>query len=164
MWSLGCVAVEMCSRRVLYQPRKGDPCAIDYLRLHLRLLGRPSEDAWAFLKQLPGLPCDLEEIRRTMGKVGCGMDASVAPQGQPGILQVMDFANRCLQWLPADRITAASASEHPLLSVPKLSVGIASEEGKHGPASLCSGMLHQELLDYLQKCPSWLTSQPRLWT
>ena len=33
---------------------------------------------------------------------------------------------------------------------------VAGEEGRHGPASLCSGSLHPEVIDYLQNCPSWL--------
>ena len=56
---------------------------------------------------------------------------------------------------PDHRIKAASDSGHPFLSTPNLSVTVSVEEGRHGPGSICSGFLDEEVLDYLQNCPSW---------
>ena len=50
---------------------------------------------------------------------------------------------------------AASASVHPFLSAPWMSVPISVEEGRHGLGSICSGLLDEEVLHYLQNCPSW---------
>ena len=51
---------------------------------------------------------------------------------------------------------AASACQHPFLARPPcLSLSLASRPAQHGPGSICSGFLHEEVLDYLQKCPSW---------
>ena len=56
---------------------------------------------------------------------------------------------------PEHRIKAASASGHPFLSTPNLSVTVSVEEGRHVPGSICSGFLDEEVLDFLQNCPSW---------
>ena len=56
---------------------------------------------------------------------------------------------------PEHRIKAASASGNPFLSTPNLSLIVSVEEGRRGPGSICSGFLDEEVLDYLQNCPSW---------
>ena len=64
MWSLGCVAVELLSRKPLFRVEKQAPCASDYLLLHLNCLGSPGKPALEFLSAQRGLPCDLDVLRR----------------------------------------------------------------------------------------------------
>ena len=151
MWSLGCVAVELDLRTPLFSPEARAPCARDYLGLHLRNLGSPDTEAMSFLTSMGGLPRDLDALRR----------AAPSQQTRAELLRFLrprilaDFVTRCLQWHPEHRMKAASASGHPLLSPPNLSVTVSVEEGRHGPGSTCSGFLDEEALDYLQNCPSW---------
>ena len=152
MWSLGCVAVELKLRTPLFWPETATPCARDYLSLHLHNLGSPSEEAMKFLTNLAGLPCDLDVLL-------AGSAADLPPRAR--LLRILrqqymaDFVTRCLQWHPEHRIKAASASEHPFLSTPNLYPTVSVEEGRHGPGSICSGFLDEEVLDYIQNCPSW---------
>ena len=152
MWSLGSVAVELLQRRPLFWAPGSLRCARDYLEQHLSRLGSPGVEALGFLEQLQGLRCDLDVLRRAGG---------CKPPSQELLdflrpRHMTDFVTRCLQWDPRVRMTAASAGVHPFLSAPSLSVTVSVEEGRHGPGSICSGFLDEEVLEYLQKCPSWV--------
>ena len=133
----------------MFLPQKPTPCAIDYLRLHLLRLGAPGAEAWAFMQQLEGLPCDLDGFKKAWALQPNPSQVDVPHRG------LADFVHRCLRWLPADRIGAVSASEDPFLCRHNLGVTVSVQPGKHGPGSICSGVLEDELLDYLQQCPSW---------
>ena len=68
-----------------------------------------------------------------------------------------DFVRQTLGWDPRDRLAAASASWHSFLTPPCLFASVSVRQGRHGPGSICEGFLDEEVLDYLQKCPSWET-------
>ena len=60
-----------------------------------------------------------------------------------------------LQWHPQERLTVASASEHEFVSSRALSVAVSVAKGKKGLGSIAQGNLDDDVLEYLQKCPSW---------
>ena len=150
MWSLGCVAAELLLRRPLFWAAGRSYCASDYLKQHLSRLGRPGVEALGFLENLQGLPCDLDVVRRA--KEGTQPSRELLDVLRPR--HMADFVGNCLEWDPRVRMTAASATVHPFLSTPSLDRTVSAEEGKHGPSSICSGFLDEEVLDYLQNCPS----------
>ena len=69
--------------------------------------------------------------------------------------QLADFVRQTLQWQPHERLTAASASLHSFLSSRALSVTVAVAQGKHGLGSIAQGTVDYEVMEYLQKCPTW---------
>ena len=152
MWSLGCVAVELMLRRPLFHPPaslRRPACAKDYLEQHRFRLGSPCPAAFGFLQNLPGLPCDLDVVRRLNQPANQELLDFLRPRDMAA------FVTSSLKWDPRLRMTAASAGAHPFLAAPSLSVVLSAEEGRHGPGSICSGLLDEEVLDYLQNCPSW---------
>lgn len=74
-------------------------------------------------------------------------------QGCPPMLE--DFVRQVLKWHPQERLSAASASLHSFVTSPPLSVSLGLGMGKHGLGTILSGDLDDELLDYLQQCPTW---------
>ena len=66
-----------------------------------------------------------------------------------------DFVRQVLKWHPQERLSAASASLHSFVTSPPLSVSLGLGMGKHGLGTILSGDLDDELLDYLQQCPTW---------
>ena len=151
MWSLGCVAAELLLRRPLFWAEARSYCASHYLKLHLSRLGRPGVEALGFLESLQGLPCNLDVVRTA--KAGTEPSRELLDLLRPR--HMADFVCYCLEWDPRVRMTAASATMHPFLSTPSLDRIVSAEEGKHGRSSICSGFLDEEVLDYLQNCPSW---------
>ena len=69
--------------------------------------------------------------------------------------QLADFVQQTLRWHPEERPTAASASLHSFVGSLPLSVTVAVANGKNGLGSILQGDLDEELLEYLQQCPSW---------
>ena len=152
MWSLGCVAAELFLRSALFSPSVRSPREHDFLVSHLSFLGLPSEQALGFLTSLPCKPSDFGLVfPRAPYSPTLGWE--IGWQGCPP--QLADFAHQTLGWDPRDRLTAASACQHSFLTTPCLSASLSVRPGRHGPGSICSGFLHEEVLDYLQKCPSW---------
>ena len=150
MWSLGCVAVELLLRRPLFWPAE-PACTKNYLEQHLSRLGTPCKLASGFLQQLEGLSCDLEVVRPKIQVPPCQALLEFLSRFR----HMADFVTTLLRWHPGTRMKAASAIVHPFLCAPSLSVWVRGGPGKHGPGSICSGMLDEEVLDYLQNCPSW---------
>ena len=115
-------------------------------------MGSPCDHARRFLQHLKGSPSDPAVLLR--------LEASVPPSQvfldflRP--THMVDFVSSCLRWEPRLRMMAASAGVHPFLSSPSLSVTVSAEEGRHGRGSICSGFLDEEVLHYLQNCPSWV--------
>ena len=150
MWSLGCVTAELFLRDILFCPSVRSPRG--YLESHLSFLGPPSEEALGFLQSLPCKPSDFGVVFPRAPSSPTRPEWLLR-QGCP--TQLADFAHQTLGWDPRDRLTAASACQHSLLARPCLFASLSSRPGKHGPGSICSGLLHEEVLDYLQNCPSW---------
>ncbi len=53
------------------------------------------------------------------------------------------------------RITAATAKSHPFLEPGDLGVRVALARGKKGIGTICMGEIAEDVLQYLQNCPSW---------
>ena len=69
--------------------------------------------------------------------------------------QLTDLLRQTLQWHPAARLTAASASNHMFVRPLDLSVPMRKARGKNGTGSIAAGFLDEDVLAYLQKCPTW---------
>ncbi len=97
------------------------------------------------------------------GSAALELPAQAAPEWPPARLrdcqpQWADFVRQTLQWQPQERRTAASASRHSFLSRPALSVPVAVAKGKTGLGSIAAGALDDDLVEYLQQCPTWKKS------
>ena len=69
----------------------------------------------------------------------------------------MAASGQLLQWEPGHRLAAVSACNHAFLTsraVP-LSVKIAAQPAKIGLGSIAEGFLEDDVLAYIQDCPSW---------
>ena len=127
LWSLGCVAAELSLREPLFHPKRAyDNKERHIFATHLEILGTPprgsSTYAWLtslplfekfYKDRLPAFPCKWPPHRLR----GC----------QP---QLLDFVRQTLRWLPQERLTAASASQHEFLSSRALSVSVSVAPGK----------------------------------
>ena len=151
MWSLGCLAAEMVLRKMLFDPPiKGHKVSENMaLETQFQLLKTDRED--------------LHWLRSLPGSKHCKVLDSLSPRCSPNAWpkhwqqcpkELEDLVSKCLRWRPADRATAESALRHPFVEARPLPVAIHGR-GKHGRGSIQQGELHEELLEYLQKCPSW---------
>ena len=153
MWSLGCVAAELYLRSPLFgvDLKPGEASERDILDLHCSFLGWPTTKSnmhdWMtslpFFEKFYG-----KDARRSMPK-----SAWQKLEGCP--MQLVDFVQQALKLQPRDRITAASACLHSFVSSRMLSVVIQAKKGKRGLGSVINGSLDDEVLDYLQNCPTW---------
>ena len=66
-----------------------------------------------------------------------------------------ELVEKTLQWTPAARMTAASASEHMFVTPLPMSVRVNVAQGKNGLGSIVRGSLDEDVLAYLQDCPTW---------
>ena len=158
LWSTGCVAAELWLREPLFP--QTDPEPWKRLDAQFALLGTPALNAGqAWLKALP-------LFEKFYGPKGPRMkDASKwataeFPIWPPARLRscprpLTDFVGATLRLHPQERPTAASASIHSFLVSGALFVKVAALKGKLGPGSIIQGSLDDDVLDYLQKCPTW---------
>jgi len=158
MWSLGCVAAELFLREPLFQPnlfKEELQPERSILLAQLTFLGAPRKDTstHAWMKSLPF-------AEKFLGKDARYLPAKEPPEWPPERLQgcppqLADFVQQTLQWQPQERLAAASASLHSFVSSRALSVPVAVAKGKNGLGSIAAGFLDEEVLEYLQKCPTW---------
>ena len=161
MWSLGCVGAELFLREPLFQPKKGKQAEHSILDAQFAFLGAPRKSlphifdtsTHAWIKSLPF-------VEKFYGKNARHLPAKEPPQWPPERLrgcppQLADFVQQTLQWQPQERLAAASASLHSFVSSRALSVTVAVAKGKNGLGSIAEGFLDDEVLEYLQKCPTW---------
>ena len=156
MWSAGCVAAELWVREPLFPQRDDVAFLCPLLIAHFEFLGTPapltSELAW--LKALPF-------FEKFCGRDGQRLKGIRSPEIWPPKClrscppQLTDFVRKTLQLHPQERLTAASASMHSFLVSSALFVRVASCNGKNGPGSIIQGSIDDDVLDYLQKCPTW---------
>jgi hypothetical protein len=155
VWSLGCVAAELFLRAPLFLPRSRDIPERSIVNRHFEFLGTPPKDtkAYAWMTSLP-----------FFGKF-YGIDSRILatnpPQWPPAMLRdcqahLADFVRQTLKLNPRERPSAASASQHEFVSSRALTVAVSVAKGKKGHlGSIAHGCLDDEVLDYLQNCPSW---------
>ena len=74
---------------------------------------------------------------------------------EKGPAHLTDFVEKCLQWHPDARMTAASASKHVFVTPLPMSVRVNVAQGKNGLGSIVRGSLDEDVLAYLQDCPTW---------
>ena len=156
MWSLGCVAAELFLREPLFRPRGGSRQLpeLSILDAHFELLGAPPTSTLAWMKSL------------SFSEKFYAKDARRFPAKEPGEWpperlrgcppELADFVKQTLQWRPQERLAAASASLHSFVKSRALSVTVAVQKGKNGLGSIVEGSLDDEVLEYLQKCPTWV--------
>ena len=164
MWSLGCVAAEIWlgGGHLLFAGRAADvPRKVSAGKATLghvfAFLGPPPRNSHArqWMQTLPF-------FKKFYGSSGQHLPEVPVPDWPPQRLQgcprmLADFVKQTLVWKGGDRITAATAKSHPFLETPALSVRVALAPGKKGLGTICDGELAEELLQYLQECPSWPT-------
>ena len=157
LWSLGCVAAELFLREPLF-PLTGGVVSLPELGLvdlHFQFLGSPPRGTrtHAWMKSLPF-------VRQLFGQDDLP-EVAAPPEWPPERLQgcppqLADFVRELLRWHPRERRTAASAKLHSfLMSSPCLSVPVAGVLGKNGLGSIAEGFLDDDVLEYLQNCPTW---------
>ena len=66
--------------------------------------------------------------------------------------QLADLVEKTLRWSPSERLCAEDVRTHPYVSAPALSLRL-NGEARHGLGSIADGFLHDDVLDYIQKCP-----------
>jgi hypothetical protein len=158
MWSLGCVAAELFLQEPLFKPSSINlpTLAVQVLDEHFALLGTPLygtiTNAW--MKSLPFANDFYGRDARLLDAL-----AQPCPEWPPRRLhccppQLADFVRQTLQWLPSERLRAASAMRHPFVYSGPLDVEMVAN-GKNGQGSIAQGSLDDEVLEYLQKCPTW---------
>jgi serine/threonine protein kinase len=99
VWSVGCIAAEMCARRPLFP---GDS-EIDELQRIFRILGTPTEETWPGVTRLPAYKGSFPKCpRRNL--------AEVIPNADP---LALDLIEKMLIYDPAKRISARAALDHP---------------------------------------------------
>lgn len=157
MWSLDCVAAEMCLRQPLFkEPKSEKYVEISLLDAQFDLLGMPSTDSHTriWMESLPFWD-------KFYGKGGVRVkQLNQLLSWPPDQLrdcppQLADFVRKSLQWHPEERWNAATASLHEFLSPPSLSIVISDKRGKRGQGSIVQGSLDDDVLKYLQQCPTW---------
>jgi hypothetical protein len=157
MWSLGCVAAELFLREPLFKAGSWSNLrALRVLEEHFALLGTPLDtmtNAW--MKSLPFADDFFGRDAHLLDTF-----AKPCPEWPPRRLhcclpQLADFVRQTLQWIPSERLRAASAMLHPFVHMSALDVKVAVVKGKSGLGSIAQGSLDDEVLEYLQKCPSW---------
>ena len=155
MWSLGCVAAELFLRAPLFdvrQKQEEEACERDILDLHFSFLGSPparsSTRDW--MTSLPFFDKFYGKYARHLPN-----HKSVTHKLKDCPTQLVDFVQQTLKWQPPERITAASASLHSFVSSRVLSVIASATKGKRGLGSIVQGPLDDEVLAYLQNCPTW---------
>ena len=103
MWSLGCVAVEVLSRRPLFGAKTSHDCAAHYLKQHLSRLGTPGYEFLGLLETFEGLPCDKDLLLNAPKDMLPNQELlDLRPR------HMADFVRQCLQWDPRLRMKAAS--------------------------------------------------------
>ena len=179
MWSFGCVAAELYSRKPLiiapaetaWEPASGK----DYVDAIAAIVGRPGE-AYVYSLRLASettstipLASWLEQLpffKKWYGQSGpAWLRASADPakawpppclDGCPeGLVQLVQ---KCLVWHPHGRMSIIEAKTHSFLQPPgqvPLHVRLATQPGKNGVGTIAEGNLDPDLLRYLQTCPSW---------
>jgi len=99
IWSLGPIFAEMVTRRPLFP---GDS-EIDELYRIFRLLGTPDDDVWPGVSQLPDYKTTFPKwTAQPLDKVVPGLEVA-------GV----DLLTQMMMYLPAKRITAKAACQHP---------------------------------------------------
>ena len=102
VWSIGCIFVEMITKRPLFA---GDS-EIDQLYRIFRILGTPNEENWPGVTQLKDYKSTLPDwAPKQIQSVVVGL-SGFDPLG-------LDLLNRMLKYDPNVRITAKAALRHP---------------------------------------------------
>eukprot|EP00887_Chlorella_sp_A99_P001603 scaffold8.g1603.t1 len=99
LWSIGCIFAEMVNQKPLFA---GDS-EIDELFKIFQVLGTPDEESWPSVTQLP-------EYNPVFPKWGRQNLAAFVPTLEPA---GVDLLSRMLEYVPAKRITAKTALQHP---------------------------------------------------
>jgi hypothetical protein len=158
MWSFGCVAAELFLRdEPLFHPHTGGSKQEELLILEaqFRLLGTPAKDTstFAWMKSLPFFAKFCGQDGSKLRTKGSSEWPPKRMRGSPP--QLEDLVAKTLQWKPEERLSAASACLHSFITSSPLSVQIAARKGKNGLGTIAEGFLDEEVLEYLQKCPTW---------
>ena len=167
MWSFGCVAAEVYSRKVLIAPAgttKQAQSPIKFFEAIAAIV--PNLHNW------PPQTCPaswLEEKPFFKKWYGCSgqewlkAQAATARTWPPRCLDgypdgLAQLVQDCLAWHPSARMTAAEAKTSGFLQPPgqwPLCVRLHARLGKNGIGSIAHAFLEPDLLRYLQTCPSW---------
>jgi len=158
MWSVGCVAAELHQRKMLFNAKtdvtgRGFERAL--LDAQFALLEPPPKNSSTreWLKSLP-------HAEKMYGKDAQRLPepAAASRPWPPECLRTCphayaDFVQGLLKWRPEERLSAASASQHVFFHPRALALALAGP-GKHGPGAIAEGPLDEDVLDYLQNCPT----------
>jgi len=152
MWGVGCIAAELALGKRPFDKDGSSPGDQPdrILAQQFRLLGTPpkgsSQHTW--FSSLPLLQA-----------VCHGKLPQFPPSNWPADLLrhdgLADFVRKTLRLDPKQRMEAASACLHPLVVAHRaLSVAVSAARAKQGLTSVLEGRIDEELLQFLQECPS----------
>ena len=157
MWSFGVVAAELVFRHPLIRPDGRSPTRNGYLRKMKSFVGDPCGEALGFFQSLRPEQRDADMVQSFERSLKLLYSESCPPALQQlnvnGPRRLADLVQQTMRWDPRERVSAASAALHPFLLAPSLGVTVACREATHGPGSICSGCLDEEVLEYLQNDP-----------
>ena len=114
-------------------------------------MGPPEGDERSWLQSLPFFKkisgARSELFRPIAGNLPAVLGKSPA--------HLTDLVEKTLQWKPAARMPAASASQHKFVTPPPMSVCVNVAQGKTGLGSIVRESVDEDVLAYLQGCPTW---------
>ena len=133
LWPLGCVAAELFLREPLFHPKRASGNVERHVFvIHLEILGDAPEGL-----QHVRVDAIIAALREVLQRAPSNLSLPVAPTRLRGCqAQLVDFVRKTVQWLPQERLTAASASQHEFLSSRALSVIVSLAQGKKKGAKL----------------------------
>ena len=115
MWSVGCIVAELCTGKPLFTGQSSE----QQLALQTAMLGMPPAELLA-----PGNRSELyfertpahgwRQVNKEYGEPG-SRPLSVVLRGKVEA-DALDFIEKCVQWEPAKRMTAAQALQHPFVT------------------------------------------------
>ena len=169
MWSFGCTAAEIFSRKILITSAATADLQKQFLeaiaatvpgsRHGLTTISCPA----SWLEALPLFKKWYKCSGQAWLKATSGAWAATARPWPPACLEgcpagLAQLIQDCLVWHPHARVTAAVALTNSFLQPPgkwPLKVTLATQPGKNGLGTIAQADLDPDLLHYLQACPSW---------
>ena len=124
----------------------------DILQEQIKILGPPEKDVLDWLQSLPAFSSILGgtaffDVQQSF------VPASLLVKDDPS--KLLHLRHSLLRWAPRERVSAASARRHVFLAPPSLNVVVSEVDGRNGRGTIAEGCLDEDVLRYLQGCPSW---------
>ncbi len=153
LWALGCVAAELLLREPLFNPKRTYVSKERHIfATHLEILGTPprGSSTYAWMASLPLFEKFYKE-RLPAPSLPVAPESSPRLPGTVGIFRAKNIA------VASPRTTDGCISQptRVLELARPLRECICRTGQQKGPSSIAQGNLDDDVLEYLQNCPSW---------